>query len=266
MILRCRSSAECPLLTRGDKGYVPVALALDQAQEVRGSVSAGLGLLGIKAIADEKLTTIQRSTAAILRLAFNVIQHTTDLFGADFPDFTKATEAMIPDTHPLAKPPQLITPRDAAASFGKAVLRQVRTLRASNLRQIAVIVHPDEYWREVHERLVGAGLPLQVLTTRGERVESRAPVVVLTQPGLVGGQEFDAVLVVGLEQGRVPPRVQGNEALASALEQRALREIYVSFTRARYRLAIVNTANSSPSALLADAIRAKLLVSSRDAE
>jgi hypothetical protein len=254
-----------PLLTRGDRTYVPVALALDQAQDVRGTLSAGLGLLGIKAIADEKLTSIQRSTASILRLAFSVIQRTTDLFGTDFPDFTKTAASLVPENHPFAAPPKLVVPSDENASLGKFVLKQVRALRKQELRHVAVIVHPEEYWNEIHSRLVSANLPLQVLTTRGERIES-AKSVVLTHPGSVGGQEFDAVVVVGLEQGRVPPRVQGNEALAAALEQRALREIYVSFTRARYRLVIVNAARSAPTTLLSDAIGANVLSTAAESE
>lgn len=247
-----------PLLTRGEKSYVPIALALDQAQEIRGSTSAGLGLLGIRAIADQKLTTVQRSTAAILKLAFNVIQHTTDLFGPEFPDFTEAVEAVIPEDHPLAAPPQVITPV-SGANLAKFVLRQVRKLRRENLRQIAIVVHAEELWQQIRERLVGAEPNLLVMTTRGERVSPDRPVVALTYPGLVGGQEFDGVIAVGIEQGRVPPRVQGNDALASTLEQRALRELYVSFTRARYRLLIVNSAGSAPSTLLNDAIRAGFL-------
>jgi len=41
------------------------------------------------------------------------------------------------------------------------------------------------------------------------------------------------VLSVGLEQGVVPPRVLNNESLSASLEQQALREIYLAFSRAR---------------------------------
>jgi hypothetical protein len=68
------------------------------------------------------------------------------------------------------------------------------------------------------------------------------------------------VLAVGLEQGVVPPRVVGNDPLAAAVEQQALREMYLSFTRARFRLSIVNSAGSSPNAVLKEAERAGLLV------
>jgi UvrD/REP helicase N-terminal domain len=77
-----------PLLSRGNTSHVPVVLALDEAQQTRGAVSAGLGLLGFDQLSDEALESVHRSTQSILRLAFFVIQRTTDLFGSDFPDFT----------------------------------------------------------------------------------------------------------------------------------------------------------------------------------
>jgi hypothetical protein len=246
------------LLTRGSTAHVPVALALDEAQQLRGGTSAGFGLLGIQEIADEKLVAVQRSTEAILRLAFHVIQRTTDLFGPDFPDFTKAAQAVVPDNHRLAARPKIVTPMPAA-SFGKFVLKQVRALRSENIRQIAVIVHSDSYWTEVTTRLVGSDLPVRVLSTRGERMESRAPLVAVSRPDHIGGQEFDAAILVGVEQGKVPPRVEANEALAAAMEQRALRELYLSLTRARYRVIVANSAGSAPSPLLADAIGSGLI-------
>jgi len=80
--------------------------------------------------------------------------------------------------------------------------------------------------------------------------------VAVARPETIGGQEFDAVVAVGLEQGVVPPRVSSNQALSVALEQQALREMYVSFTRARFRLILVVSHRSAPTAIIAAAARA----------
>src|SRR5260370_2347946 len=74
------------LLTKGDTAHVPIVLSLDEAQEIYGQSTAGLGVLGIKAISNENLPSNYRSTRSIVALAFFVIQRTTDLFGPDFPD------------------------------------------------------------------------------------------------------------------------------------------------------------------------------------
>ena len=60
-------------------------------------------------------------------------------------------------------------------------------------------------------------MPFRILTVRGESSVSDEPIVVLTRPEFVGGQEFDAVVAVGVEQGLVPPRIIGHPAMAAAV-------------------------------------------------
>jgi superfamily I DNA/RNA helicase len=249
-----------PLLTNGTKPYVPVILALDEAQDVYAQSTAGLATLGIPDITNESLGSIHRSTRSIVRLAFFVIQRSTDLFGPDFPDFTGIAGQMEPDNHPLAAPPRIETAgQDATRDLAKFVRRRIRELRSENVRQIAVICHADQYWEALERELRNTDLPLQILLQRGERLPQDRPVVVLTRPPFVGGQEFDAAVLVGLEQGVVPPRVLDNEALSSAVEQQSLREMYLAITRARYRLVVVVNADATPNAVLQEAARVGLI-------
>lgn len=252
-----------PLLTRGTTKHVPVVLALDEAQQTRGVPSAGLGVLGFDHLSDEALGSVHRSTQSILQLAFFVIQRTTDLFGPDFPDFTGTTQPVISDSHRLAQLPRLVR-AGPERGVGAECVRQVETLRRDNIRQIAVVCHAERYWEEINTALSQAEFRYLRLNQRGERFETTVPIVVLARPDTVGGQEFDAVIAVGLEQGVVPPRVSSNQALSVALEQQALREIYVSFTRARYRLILVNSNKSAPTGIIAEAARAGLIETRAD--
>ena len=81
----------------------------------------------------------------------------------------------------------------------------------------------------------------------------------LARPAYVGGQEFDAVILVGLEQGVVPPRVVGNDALAVAIEQTTVRELYVSITRARYQVLVVLSGGTTLTSILQGAATAGFL-------
>lgn len=249
-----------PYLSRGTLAHVPIALALDQAQSFFGQSMAGLATIGIKDIANEKLDSIHRSTGAIVKLAFFVIQRCTDLFGPEFPDFTKASRSLLPDTHPMAAKPSIEKEGDASSGFGKFVLRRIRELRKENIRQIAVICHADQYWPDIERELSSSDLPFQVLRERGERLQSDQPLVVLCKPAQVGGQEFDAVIIIGLEFGVTPPRDINNDALNAAVEQQAIREIYLSITRARYRVVIALTKNAALTPLLQEAQKEGLLI------
>lgn len=248
-----------PLLTNGARDFVPVVIALDEAQAVYGQSAAGFAALGIEGIANENLGSIHRSTKAIVDLAFFVIQRSTDLFGPDFPNFTEIAERLQPSNHALAAKPRIEIAQDEKQGVGKFVLKRVRDLRRANLRQICVIVHADQYWGSVNSALKQSDLPFQQLLTRGERLPHDQPLVVISKPAYIGGQEFDAVVLVGLEQGIVPPRFSDNEALSSAVEQQALREIYLSVTRARFQVIVAVSQGAAVTGVLAEAAHQGLL-------
>lgn len=247
------------LLTKQEIPHVPVALALDQAQATYGQSSAGLSTLGITGIANESLSSVHRSTEAIVRLAFFVIQKSTELFGPDFPDFTKVVEIMVSDGHHLAARPVIEVQGPDSPDIGRFVLRRVRELRKGNIRQIAVICYTGAMWKPLQECLEVADLPFQVISERGARFPEDQPMVSLVAPSLVGGQEFDAVILVGLEAGVVPPVIRDNSALANAVEQQAIRDIYLGVTRARYRVMVVISKDGMPTQIIGQAKAAGLI-------
>lgn len=246
-----------PLFTNGTSQHVPIVLALDEAQDIYSQSTAGMATLGIPDITNESLSSIHRSTREIVRLAFFVIQRSVDLFGPDFPDFTDIGEKMESGNHPLAEPPLIEIANEG--KLGKFVKKRIGEFRKKNLRQIAVICHADQYWDALEGEFKNSGLPLHILLQRGEKLTTD-PLVVLTKPQYAGGQEFDAVILVGLEQGIVPPRIADNDALSSAVEQQSLREIYLAVTRARYRLVVILSAGSTLTSVLQEAERGGLLV------
>jgi superfamily I DNA/RNA helicase len=189
------------------------------------------------------------------------LQHTTDLYSNEFPDYTTIGQGIISDDHPQAEPPQIIYCNEAT-SLGRFVAKRVSDMRRENIRQIAVICHADSYWSSIEDELrKNRDLPLNVLRQRGENLDSDTPMVVLSRPGTIGGQEFDAVILVGLEQGVVPPVLRESPTLAGALEQQAYREMYVSITRARYRVLAVISPNASPTLILREAEKAGRITS-----
>jgi hypothetical protein len=171
-----------PLLTKRDVDFVPVVLALDEAQQIRSSVASGLGLLGIADIADEKLESIHRCSPEILRLAFFIIQRTTDLFGPDFPDFTDSSRSTIPSGASLSRP-QL---RQADGPLEAEVLAEIGSMRKRNIRQIAVVCHSERYWAPIENALRSSGLATFILSRRGDQAAGRGPMISLASPETVG--------------------------------------------------------------------------------
>ncbi|MGV8261023.1 hypothetical protein, partial [Pseudomonas aeruginosa] len=85
------------------------------------------------------------------------------------------------------------------------------------------------------------------------------PFVSLVKPAQVGGQEFDSVILVGLESGLTPPVIVDNQALATAVEQQVIRDMYLGITRARYRVVVVISKGNMPNKLLEKAAEAGLI-------
>ncbi|HEY4219149.1 MAG TPA: UvrD-helicase domain-containing protein [Gemmatimonadaceae bacterium] len=240
-------------ITKSTLPHVPIVLALDEAQDLYGQTSAGFAALGIANVASENLSSIHRSTRAIVKLAFFVIQRSTDLFGPDFPDFTGIAEQMEDDTQPPASPPVVTFVPEDQDRLGRFVVKRIRSMRKQNLRRIAVICYAEQHWSHLLDELRKTDLPLRVLENRGERLPAGEPVVALSRPPDIGGQEFDAVILTGLEAGVVPPRVLDNDALAVAVEQQLLRELYLGITRARFQLEVVVSRGAAVTPVLASA-------------
>ena len=132
-------------------------------------------------------------------------------------------------------------------------------MRSDNLWRIAIVCLAEQYWLPALKELRDSDLPLHVIEARGERLPATDPLVVLGRPEHLGGQEFDAVLLLGAEQGLAPPRVLDNDALAVAVEQRFLRELYLSVTRAKHQVEVLLAKGAVLTKVLADAVGAGLL-------
>lgn len=243
-------------LTKQTGANLPIAIALDEAQELLGSSNPGFGVLGIEHLANETLPDVYRSTHEILKLAFFIIQHTTDLFGSEFPDFTKTSLSRLEQKSSYSKPVIF-----AKGDLGNQVKNEISSLRKTGVRQIAIIVHAERYFQEVIDSLRKANKEnIVVAEKRGEYINPKKPIVYVSRPELIGGQEFDAVIAVGLEHGVTPPLLNGHPGLMEALEQQVMREMYLSFTRAKTHLSIINKPNSMPTTIIQNAIDSELIV------
>lgn len=233
--------------------YVPIVLALDEAQELRGTAVAGFGALGISDLQDETLPEVYRCTPSILKLAFYTISRSVDLFGANFPNFTKNTTTLVNEKHPSARFPQFVC---AQKNLPDAIMDEIIHLRKMNIRKIGIVVHSDRYWANIVAKFSNQkSLPVFILQKRGEDLaSSQGPIICISKPEYIGGQEFDAILCIGLEYGVIPPIVEDHAGLQEALEQQALREMYLAFTRAKYQLIILNSPGTSPSRIVQQAI------------
>lgn len=245
-------------LTKQSSGNLPIAVAVDEAQSIENASSAGFASLGLTSMRNETLHSVFRSTRAILRLAFHIIQRTTDLFGPDFPNYTELSKSVTPDEHKLARSPQLHRTATGQTLPG-VVADLVKGLRKGNIRQVGVVTMNERQVPALVSAVNKAGEQAIQIQHRGQPLDPRRPVVAVSPTHLVGGQEFDAVIVVGVESGVFPPPVP-QDSLAVALEQEGLRRLYLAFTRAKYQVHVVIDAGANVTRLLQSAVDEGLIV------
>lgn len=244
-------------LTKQSGGNLPIAVAVDEAQSLENASHAGFASLGLTSLRNETLHSVFRSTKAILQLAFHIIQRTTDLFGPDFPNYTELSKSAISADHRLAKHPQLHQVASGQTLL-RAVAELVKSLRRGNVRQVGVISMNERHVPALVSAVTEVGEQAIQIQHRGQVLDSRGPVVAVCPTQLVGGQEFDAVVVLGVESGAFPPPVP-QASLAAALEQEGLRRLYLAFTRAKYQVHVVIESGANVSPLLQSAVEAGLI-------
>jgi len=107
------------------------------------------------------------------------------------------------------------------------------------------------------------GIPFYTLHRHLKRLKQTAPETVAAIAAadwkVPPGQEFDSVVLLGLEQGLVPPRIVDNPLLAAAIEQQVLREMYLSVSRARVRIVVALNKGAAPNSIIEAAEAANLI-------
>jgi hypothetical protein len=245
-------------LPKSERGNLPIALAIDRAQDLSARVQSGIGKFGIEDVETFVLQDVYRCATPILKLGFYVLQKTVDLFNEEFPDFTAITHSRRKASEKSCKPTWWRA-RESESPIIDQSVKLAQKLRKANLRRVCLVCF-TENWMPALSSLLRDQFKseFRLIETRGEALSEERPLVVLAQPRLVGGQEFDAVVALGLEEGVTPPAAGGTD-FNHALEQHALRAMYLVFTRARHQLHIVTRSGFRLTPVLRDALNEGLL-------
>jgi superfamily I DNA/RNA helicase len=119
----------------------------------------------------------------------------------------------------------------------------------------AIITLSDELLRDLSNYAQKTGRKFEIIKSRGDAETVRRAIsdgkFIISLADYVGGLEFDEVVLVGIDAGRVPPADPGMQAESRAyLDFAAHNRLYVAITRARYSVTILGTAERGPSSIL----------------
>jgi hypothetical protein len=213
-----------------------------------------------------EVRSIFRCSPDIVDLAFSVTSAGATLF-TNFDDPLKLASSLLTgEEERKCSGPVLITSSTddqmVEDTFKRAdqLAKEIQTSRS----KIALIAFSDELFQKASQYSVVHNKPVELLKQRGDiEVINRAEKsgrFVLSTPEYIGGLEFDAVLLIGVDEGRVPP-VKTLESTDSSnfLAYSSHNRLYVAITRAKYRVEILVAKERGPSALLRPALHDKIL-------
>jgi len=255
-------------LTRSEQSF-PIAFAVDRSQAIgdRGWTDDidVASLMPSKEVLSSSTTInvqgIFRCSPDIVNLAFSITSSGASLF-TNFQDpMALAHSNMTFEEEKKAQRPYYIdystdtAMKDAALS----VAEEMRVSMGATKGDVAVVVFDESLFHDLEKRSIEENRPVEILKHRGDpEVVKRARNTgrfVLSLPDYVGGLEFDGVVLVGVDDGRVPPSAHSQHSQSKAyLTFAAHNKLYVAVTRARYQVAILGVQARGPSSILKSAL------------
>jgi superfamily I DNA/RNA helicase len=246
-----------PYLTRGTTRFLPLVMTFDEAQSIGGRRSIDLSVSGIEHSERRNLKYVHRSSPDIFQLARYYIERSPLIFT----EFGTPSVMMGKAELRRCKKPTVVYGEGDTGVLEK-VSATCNELRDHNYQRIGIIVFDLTQLDFFRRNLAGHVGRFHYVRERGE-LEAAAPNpgIYLMTPDACGGLEFDAVILVGVDEGITPPPIGKLSAQGYlSLEEEAFTELYTATTRAKYRLVIVSDSRQGLSSILQPALSAGLLV------
>lgn len=207
-----------------------------------------------------KLETIFRSSPEIIDLAFNILASNSAIFVNFENPLDKCSYSFTVDEEVKCESPiyYLYNTDDDMIQNTIAIAEQYHCAKNIDRGNILIVATTQELFKKVRVEAQQQSKP--IVTLRGKNdIQSRQSALnrhsfVLSEIDFVGGLEFDAVIIVGVDKGRVPPEM-GNHFTAYAWHNR----MYVAVTRSKYSVKMLGNRNAGESPVLESALYEKKL-------
>ncbi|PDT02073.1 hypothetical protein CO666_22350 [Rhizobium chutanense] len=252
-----------------DPSAAPISFAIDQAQAVgeRGwEVSKELESNHGRQEEELNYGTVFRSSTQIIELSASILASGANLF-SNFKDTLKGAQSgFTSDDERRTQPVRFIEAVDDDTMVELAFKRaaELGALTESSPSDILITCLAPDLLQSLKDYAAKRRKPITVLDRRGDyakvRSAQRDGLMLLGHADYVGGLEFNIVIVVGVDKGRVP-----YEGSSTTKESRnfmryiAHNRLYVACSRARFALELLGVKARGPSDILSGAFTKNLL-------
>lgn len=262
--------------TKGDSQF-PIVYSIDKSQAVGDPGWSTAEMERAVACVDEgergfpeenvRVGTVFRSSPEIVDLALCIVASGATLFTNFENPLSDSASAFTSQEESLCSPPRYIEAPNEESLVELAFDRvdAIKTELGCGRADVLICALDEGMVQKLVDFAHAHKKPLKLLVKRGDVASvdqaAAAGMYVVGHADYVGGLEFAAVVLVGVDDGRVPP-VQGAQADAARhfLTYAAHNRLYVAVTRAKYRVEILGEAARGISRILIPAVQAGLVL------
>lgn len=247
-----------------NKNHIVFTLDKSQAVGDRGLVDEALHeALALGSLVDnhQRLNTIFRSSPEIINVAFNILASGATLFTNFENPINKISSNFIEKKGKRSKNPQYLLKEnedDMIAESFKLAERLKKELNTQNSK-ILIIATTAFLFNKLEKFANLANKPVAFLKSRGDletiNLASKNNKFLLAGIDYVGGLEFDAVIICGVDKGRVPSNITEDYSEAFHFANYAWHNrMYVAVTRAKYAVVFLGEKTRGVSPLLESSV------------
>lgn len=240
---------------------IPICFALDYSQAIgnRGKVDSDFIETGFGNVDTKNYQTVFRSSQEITEFCASISASGALMFQDSYINpyklaksgFTQIEEAR-------CQPPKLYMYGDDTAMFN-SIKEHIDTFKRElqcNNCEIAVIVFDEDFLSPDHVSKLHERVQKQFHLLKGRNhsslsreIKSSDPII-LSSPENVNGLEFQAVILVGVDEGRVPQTAGVSDISEHYIRYIAFNQLYLAASRAKFRLILLgNTLHGESSCL-----------------
>ena len=211
---------------------------------------------------ESSFRTIFRSSPEIIDLAFNILASNTAIFHNYENPIEHCSYSFTAEEEEKCVRPEYILCQTDIEMIKNAleVAEKYHLEKKVERGRILIASTHDELTKQIAERGHSTSRPLLELKSKNDikTVQNalNSHCFVLGDIDYVGGLEFDAVFIVGVDKGRVPPE---DKELSAFVKYAWHNRMYVAVTRAKYAVKIWGNLNKGESSVLQSALAMEII-------
>ena len=209
---------------------------------------------------NKQFNTVFRCSPDIVNLAYNILTSGTTMFTNFENPLLYTSFNFVKEDELKSIPPEYTMVKDdeEAIKCGVEWAEKYCSEHKSTKNQVLLIGVNDILVNQLKDYLKIRNKPFVILQSRSDdqaiKKAKEGNKFVISQIDFVGGLEFEAVVIIGVDEGRVPPAKSNKNEAYHVISYAWHSRMYVAVTRAKYAIKIIGDMSRGASQLLYNSI------------